>query len=57
VKPETRSKAPIMVNAILDQETFHQASTITRAARIALQKQNAIFSSAVIVIMNKQNHR
>ena len=34
------------VKAIFDQETFHQAKTITRAARMILQKQKFIFSSS-----------
>jgi hypothetical protein len=39
------SKIPIMVNAIFDQETFNQANTITRTARINLHRQKVIFSS------------
>ena len=36
------SSAPMMVNAIAPQETVHQAKTITRSARMNLQKQNAM---------------
>jgi hypothetical protein len=51
-KARSISSAPMMVKAIFPQETFHQAKTITRAARINLQKQKLILPPYLLVTAN-----
>jgi len=45
VKARIASRAPMMVSTISTQQKCHQAKTITRSARMNLQKQNVISSS------------
>jgi hypothetical protein len=45
VKAKIANKAPITVKAIFAKLGFHQAKTMTKIAKISLQKQSFIFTS------------